>query len=319
MTLVLGVVVLTLALPWAAVPAGRRLAALLPPREACAALTGTAVLLAGGTVAALVGLFHVPFLASLEQIPLSRAAAEWPATVPLAAVAGAVLAFQAVLLVSRWYERRSLLARAWASTGDAVRDGDLLVVPDSDPQAFALPGWRERGDRVVVTTGMLRILGPAEREVLLGHERAHLTGRHHLWSVTAHLAAAVHPALRPLRPALDFHLERWADESAASSVGDRRLAATAIARAALAAASAERAGTGRGPLLSVSTGPVPQRVEALLRPAPARPRTRGTRAAAVGLVTAVTVCALLGLGLAYGLHEYVEFAARGLLADPVIE
>ncbi|MFB7259052.1 M56 family metallopeptidase [Streptomyces nojiriensis] len=325
MTLVLAVVVLTLALPWAAVPAGRRLAALLPPREACAALTGTAVLLAGATVAALVGLFHVPLLATLEQIPLSQAAAEWPAAVPVAAAAGAVLAFQAVLLFRRWYERRSLLARAWACTGDAVSDGDLLVVPDPEPQAFALPGWRGRGGRVVVTTGMLKTLGPAEREVLLGHERAHLTGRHHLWSVTTHLATAVHPALRALRPALDFHLERWADESAASSVGDRRLAATAIARAALAAsstaaaASAGKRGMVRGPALSVNTGPVPQRVEALLQPVPVRPQTRGTQAAVAGLVTAVTVCALLGLLLAYGLHEYVEFAARDLLGDRVAQ
>ncbi|WP_327387066.1 MULTISPECIES: M56 family metallopeptidase [unclassified Streptomyces] len=319
MTLVLAVVMLTMVLPWAAVPATRRLADLLPPREACAALTGAALLLAGGTVAALIGLFHVPFLASLEQIPLSRAAAEWPAIVPVAAVAGAVLAFQAVLLIRRWYERRAVLARAWASTGDAVPDGDLLVVPDAEPQAFALPGWRGRSGRVVVTTGMLKTLGPAEREVLLGHERAHLTGRHHLWSVTAYLAAAVHPALRPLRPALDFHLERWADESAASAVGDRRLAATAIARAALAATSAEKAGKGRGPLLSVSTGPVPQRVEALLQPVPVRPRARRAQAAVAGLVTAVTVSALLGLVLAYGLHEYVEFAARDLLADRAAE
>ncbi|WP_030159871.1 M56 family metallopeptidase [Streptomyces sp. NRRL S-244] len=315
MTLVLALVVLTLVLPWGAAPATRRLAALLPPREACAALTGAAVLLAGGTVAALIGLFHVPFLASLEKIPLTRAAAEWPAAVPVAAVAGAVLVLQTVLVVRRWWERRSVLARAWASTREAVSDGDLLVVPDAEPQAFALPGWRKRGGRVVVTTGMLKTLAPAEREVLLGHERAHLTGRHNLWSVVAHLAAAVHPALRPLRPALDFHLERWADESAASSVGDRRLAATAIARAALAAASAEKAGGGRGPLLSVSTGPVPQRVEALLGPVPVRPQARRTRAAAAGLVTAVAVSALLGLVLAYGLHEYVEFAARALLAE----
>ena len=42
-------------------------------------LLGAALLLAGGTVAALIGLLHVPFLASLERIPLSHAAAEWPA------------------------------------------------------------------------------------------------------------------------------------------------------------------------------------------------------------------------------------------------
>ncbi|MFJ9338705.1 M56 family metallopeptidase [Streptomyces sp. NPDC101733] len=315
MTPVLAVVMLALALPWAAAPAARRLAALLPPREACLVLTGAAALPAGGTLAALIGLFHVPFLASLEQVPLSRTVAEWPAAVPVSAAAGAVLVFQAVLVGRRWYERRSLLARAWSATGDAVRDGDLLLVTDPDPQAFALPGRRGCGGRIVVTTGMLRTLGPAEREVLFGHERAHLADRHHLLSATAHLAAAVHPALRSLRPALDFHLERWADEEAASAVGDRRLAATAIARAALAAASSASsspAGRGRGPLLSVGSGPVPRRVEALLRPAPVRPRARRTRAAAVGLLSTVAVSALLSVALAYGLHEYVELAAEGV-------
>ncbi|MEU0953614.1 M56 family metallopeptidase [Streptomyces niveus] len=314
MTLVLAVVVLTLVLPWGAAAATLRLAALLPPREACVALTGAAALLAGGTVSALIGLFHVPFLAFLERIPLSQSAAEWPATVPVAVVAGAVLAVQTVLLLRRWYEHRSLLARGWASTGDAVPDGDLLVVPGSAPQAFALPGLRKRSGRIVVTTGMLGVLGPAEREVLLGHERAHLAGRHHLLSVTAYLSAAVHPALRPLHRALDFHLERWADETAAESVGNRRLAASAIARAALAGADAEGGDGRRGPLLSVGTGPVPQRVQALLRPAMVRPRTRGARAALAGLVTAVAVSALLGLILAYGLHEYVELAAEDVRA-----
>ncbi|MFD5144041.1 M56 family metallopeptidase [Streptomyces sp. NPDC058401] len=314
MTLALALVMPALVLPWGAAAATRRLASLLPPREACAALTAAAVLLTGGTVAALIGLFHVPFLASLEQIPLARAAAEWPATVPAAAAAGAVLALQTVRAARRWYAHRSVLARAWASTGDAVSDGDLLVVPDGDPHAFALPAWRGRAGRVVVTTGMLRILGPAERAVLLGHERAHLRGRHHLLSLTADIAAAVHPALRSLRPALDFHLERWADESAATAVGNRRLAATAIARAALAASTAERQPETRGPLLAVGTGPVPQRVEALLRPVPVRPRSHRTRAAVVALAAAVSAAALSGLALAYGLHEYVELAARALHA-----
>ncbi|MFE2547591.1 M56 family metallopeptidase [Streptomyces sp. NPDC059355] len=313
MTLALAMVALALVLPWGAAAAARRLASLLPPREACATLTGAAALLAGGTLAALIALFHVPFLAALEQVPLPRAATAWPATVPVAAAAGAALAVQAALVARRWREHRSVLARAWSATGDSVPDGDLLVVPGPDPQAFALPGWRGRGGRIVVTTGMLRALGPAEREVLFGHERAHLAGRHHLLSVTAHLAGAVHPALRSLRPALEFHLERWADEAAASAVGNRRLAATAIARAALAAASGKQPHKDHGPLLSVGTGPVPQRVEALLRPVPGRPQARATQMAAAGLAAAVSGSAVLGLVLAYGLHEYVELTARALL------
>ncbi|MFZ3492881.1 hypothetical protein ACODT5_06515 [Streptomyces sp. 5.8] len=117
MTLVLALVMLTLALPWGAAAATRRLASLLPPREACAALTAAAVLLAGGTVAALIGLFHVPFLASLEQIPLARAAAEWPAAVPVSAAAGAALAFQAVRMARRWYDHRSARPSARCCSG----------------------------------------------------------------------------------------------------------------------------------------------------------------------------------------------------------
>lgn len=308
MTLVLALVTAALVLPWGGAAATRRLAALLPPREASLAVTGAAVLLAGGTAAALVGLFHVPFLAAHDYLPLARVAAAWPAVVPVAAVAGAVLACQAVLVARRWRAHRSLLARTWDGAGGAVADGDLLVVRDADPRAFALPGRRGRGGRVVVTTGMLRALAPAQREVLLGHERAHLRARHDLLSLTAHLAAAVHPALRPLGTDLDFHLERWADEEAAAEVGDRRLAATAIARAALAVTPRTAPGRVRAPLLSVSTGPVPQRVEALLRPRPVLPASRVTRAVAAGLVTAVAGSALLAVALAYGLHEYVEFA-----------
>ncbi|MFJ9949399.1 M48 family metalloprotease [Kitasatospora sp. NPDC091207] len=311
MTVFLALVVLATAAPWGAAAAARRLAALLPPREACLALTGAAVLLAGGTVAALVALFHVPFLAALERIPLSRVLTEWPAAVPLSCVAGVLLLVQAVVLARRWLDHRALLARAWAATGDGVADGDVLVVPGEDAEAFALPGFRRRRGRVVVTTGMVRALGPAEREVLLAHERAHLAGHHHLLSAVTDLAAGVHPALRGLREALGFHLERWADEAAAGSVGDRRLAATAIARAALAGSATARAGGGRNPLPSVSAGPVPQRVEALLGAVPVRPRGRARRVGAVCL-TAVTAVALVSLGLAYGLHEYVEYAAAAV-------
>ncbi|MEV8326679.1 M56 family metallopeptidase [Kitasatospora sp. NPDC056731] len=315
MGLILTIVALALLLPWAAAPAARRLALLLPPREASLALTGAAVLLAGGTVAALAGLFHVPFLAGLEHLPLSGVVARWPAVVPVSCAAGAALAVQAVRLTLRWRGHRVLLARAWGLTADATSDGDLLVVAGKDAEAFALPGHRGRPGRVVVSAGMLSALGPAERAVLLAHERAHLRGRHHLLSAAVDLAAAVHPALARLRADLDYHLERWADEQAAAAVADRRTAATAIARAALAGSPSARRTA--GPLLSVNTGPVPQRVQALLGPAPARPTGRRARAA-VALVAAVTVAALLSAALAYGLHEYVEYAARTLRAHGTV-
>ncbi|TXS35328.1 M56 family peptidase [Streptomyces sp. uw30] len=309
MTYVLVLVVLALTFPWGASVVARRLAGVLPPREACWMLTAAAVFMVGGTIAALVGLFHVPFLASLEQVPLARVLEVWPAAFPLACSAGAVMLVQLVLLVRRWFQHRSLLRRAWQSAAEGTGDGDLLVVAGSDVDAFALPGYRGRSGRVVVTSGMVRALKQGEREVLLAHERAHLSGRHHLLSAVVDLSTTVHPAVRSLREPLAFHLERWADEVAAAVVGNRKAAAAAIARAALAGASQKRHASGGYPLLSATTGPVPQRVEALLLPEPAAPQGGTRRAGAWGLAVTVAVSGLAALALAYGLHEYVEYAA----------
>ncbi|MYT74946.1 MULTISPECIES: M56 family metallopeptidase [unclassified Streptomyces] len=305
MTYVLVLVVLALAVPWGGALLARRLAGTLPPREACWALTGATVLLAGGTVAALIGLFHVPFLASLEQVPLHRVLDVWPAVVPFAAAAGLAMSAQLVLLLRRWFQQRSLLRHAWRAAGQGTGDGDLLVIAGNDVDAFALPGYRGRAGRVVVTAGTLRTLKRTERDALMAHERAHLTGRHHLLSAVVDLAAVVHPALRSVRASLSFHLERWADEAAAEAVGDRKAAAAAIARAALARSSH---GTGSYPLLSAARGPVPRRVEALLGPAPSSPTGR-TRRRGAAMATTLALAALGTVALAYGLHEYVEYAA----------
>ncbi|MFJ5228899.1 M56 family metallopeptidase [Kitasatospora sp. NPDC088391] len=326
MTAALVAVGLLLGLPFAGVPAVRRLAGLLPPREAAGVLVAGAVLMAGVTVAALVALFHVPFLAVLERVPFAEVVARWPVVVPVSAAAGAVLAVQTGVLLVRRRRQRAVLARAWAlaveqapaveqmpaggrAPAEGGPGGDVLVVADDRPEAFALPGRRGSGGRVVVSTGMLRLLGPTGREVLLAHERAHLRGRHHLLSALVDLAGAVHPAVRGLAPALDFQLERWADEAAAERAGDRRVAAAALARAALATGARPE----RGPLMAVGTGPVPRRVAALLGPVPERPRGRAARARAWGLAAAVSGAALVASAASYGLHEYVEHAARVLV------
>ncbi|MFI9649498.1 M48 family metalloprotease [Streptomyces sp. NPDC052040] len=238
----------------------------------------------------------------------------WPAAVPFAVLSGALLSVQLVLVVRRWSRHRSLLRRAWLAAEEGTGDGDVLVVPGSDVDAFALPRYRGRSGRVVVTSGMLRSLREGERTVLLEHERAHLAGRHHLLSALADLAAVVHPSLRSLREALDFQLERWADEDAARAVGNRRVAAAAIARAALAGTSRPRV-TGY-PRLSATSGPVRKRVEALLLPEPTAPRGGVRRAGVTALAGTVVVAAVAALALAYGLHEYVEYAARQLIAAP---
>ncbi|WP_443051636.1 M48 family metalloprotease [Streptomyces sp. JV184] len=62
------------------------------------------------------------------------------------------------------------------------------MLNDPRPDAFALPGGLRRSDRIVVTSGMLRALGPAEREALHAHERANLAARRHPCLSAAQLA-----------------------------------------------------------------------------------------------------------------------------------
>ncbi|MEU1339691.1 M56 family metallopeptidase [Streptomyces sp. NPDC090075] len=112
------------------------------------------------------------------------------------------------------------------------RDTELVVAASETPQAFAIPG---RPGRILVTSSMLSALAPAERRVLLAHERAHLTHRHGRLMTAATLAAAANPLLGPVRSAVSFLVERWADEQAATAVGDRVTTARALARAALSA------------------------------------------------------------------------------------
>jgi hypothetical protein len=117
----------------------------------------------------------------------------------------------------------------------AGSDSDLVVLADAAPQAFAVPGG---GGRVVVSSGMLAALSAPERRVLLAHERAHLRARHHWHAEVVRAAIALNPLLVTVRGASSFLCERWADEVAATAVGNRRLAATSLARAALAASGA---------------------------------------------------------------------------------
>jgi Zn-dependent protease with chaperone function len=159
----------------------------------------------------------------------------------------------------------------------AASGSDLVVLADPVPHAFAAPGGH-----VVVSTGMLAALSPAERRVLLAHERAHLRAGHHWHTGIVRAAAAINPLLAALRTTSTYLCERWADESAATVVGDRRLAATALARAALAATAAPR-GPALGPDqqggvrrlaggLGYHHAGVPGRIAALQR-APAPPRS----------------------------------------------
>ncbi len=150
--------------------------------------------------------------------------------------------------------------RARRSRAPLRSPAELLVVDDGRPDAYAVPG---RPGHIVVTAGMLRLLEPAEREVLLAHERSHLRHGHHRYLAVAALATAVVPLLGVVTRRLRLAVERWADEDAAAAVEDRELVARTIIRAALATRDLEAR-----PSLGLGRVGVPARVEALLDPAP---------------------------------------------------
>jgi len=259
-------VFLPLVLPLTAWPIARLAEQHLHPRAATWLLSAVAGVFAVCSTLCL-GLLMVVGTAQLPGNPLPDGWSdpEVREAVPYDEVAGkaAIPALFAVLaactrLVWRHQRVRRRAERALAG----LPATPVAVLPDEVPYAYALPGRR---DRVVVSTGMLAGLDSAERRALFAHERTHLARRHHRFLLTVQLAAWANPFLRPLRTAVTYTAERWADEEAAQAVGSRRTVARAIGKSALMSRGAPVA-TLAG---FAATGPVPRRVAALLRPAPA--------------------------------------------------
>lgn len=180
-----------------------------------------------------------------------------------------------VALAGTW--RTCSVARAWRR--DRGASGRVRVVDTPRPMAYAEPGRR---GGVVVSTGMLAVLEPAERRAMLAHERAHTAHRHDRFLVIGSLGAGL-PLLAPAVGALRHALERWADEVAAGEVGSRDVVARAVARAALASHDAA-VGVGLG----IAGADVPARVEALMCP-PVRGAMATVWAALASFAAAIAV------------------------------
>jgi Peptidase family M48 len=209
------------------------------------------------------------------QDPSVAAAAHWslptlrhadPVRPAVAATALAGLAIAAARFgwvgTQRW---RAIAAahrinRALADTGC-----DLIVLPATSPDAYAVPG---RPGRIFVTRGMLALLSRAECDAMLAHERSHLRHRHHWHRTAVLLADSLNPLLRPLPRLQNLLTERWADEDAAR-VSDRSVVAAALRRAADAKDSAWERPVGA---LSLTSHPVEERIAAMMADPPRRGR-----------------------------------------------
>ncbi|MFI8161835.1 M56 family metallopeptidase [Streptomyces microflavus] len=304
-------VYLPLVLPLTALPIARLAEQHLHPRRAARLLTTVAVILASCSLVCL-GLLVVVGTAQLPGNPLPDGWSddEVREAVPHDAFAGkaSILALVAVTAACGFTVRRHyrFRARAHRTLAGLPGGGDLAVLPDDVPYAYALPG---SPGRVMVSTAMLTALDPAERRALLAHERAHLEGRHHRLLLATRLAGCVNPLLRPLGAALVYSTERWADEEAARVTGDRRLTARAVGKAALISRPAPRGAVVAG---FAAAGPVPRRVAALLGPVPPDrgwpPALTPAGAAAFVAAAGTTVSALSALNAAVALFLVLEAA-----------
>jgi hypothetical protein len=299
------------------------LAERLPPRTATWLLTVSAVVLAGTSCAALgflamAAAMRLPVVDSMGGMSLRAVIYLDPASLPVGVIAAALFWGAALAAVrAAWLRGAALMgarrdARHLAGDGELAGGEQVLTIVDDRVDAYAVPG---RPARIVITSGMIDALTKSERDVLLAHERAHVSACHYVFTALVRLSAAANPLLRPLAAAVNYSVERWADERAASVTGSRRLVAHTVAKAALASAAAPARRTGPAMVLARLTGPsqlgrrgsVPRRVDALLGPPPRRSIVLLALAIAV-----LTICGVAAVDAAGDLHAMVEFAQAAL-------
>lgn len=180
--------------------------------------------------------------------------------------------------------------KRFAAVQRQIRSSSLTgtsIVASDEVFAYVLPG---RNAATIISAGLLSRLSVTERCVVLAHEKAHADFRHDRYLTLARAAEALVPLIRPLTKRLEFSLERWADDSAATALsGDRRLVAQTIAKVALLTTGTQSHG-----LAFVGLGEV-ARTRYLLDPSKPSRNLSG-----IAIMSSV-----LGLGFAlYQLHHF---------------
>jgi Zn-dependent protease with chaperone function len=170
-----------------------------------------------------------------------------------------------------------------------------VLVEHSDPVAYCVAG---RHPTVILSTGAVQALEPAQLSAVLAHERAHLTGRHHRLLALARIGRLVLPFLPLMRDA-DAQVARLVEmhaDDAAARASDPRSLATALVVLATGASPA--------PGLAASATDSVARIHRLLRPAeplgPGRRQLLRATAASLALTPVLLALAPAMLALALG-------------------
>ena len=148
-----------------------------------------------------------------------------------------------------------------AVVGRPSPEYNAVVVDHDIPAVYCLPGWSRK---VVVTRGAIKVLSREQLQAVLAHERAHITGRHHLYHAATEAFERAFPKLplaRHAREQTALRLEMAADDRALCS-HSRETLATAMCEVAAGQTPRTAFGAG-GPsavirlhrLLTPTTGP----------------------------------------------------------------
>jgi Zn-dependent protease with chaperone function len=111
--------------------------------------------------------------------------------------------------------------------GQAEPAPGAVLVEHSEPTAYCVTG---RHPTVIPTTGAVQVLGPAQLDAVLAHERAHLTSHHHRLIAMARIGRQV-LAFLPLMRDTEAQVARLAEmhaDDAATQARDPRPLATAL-------------------------------------------------------------------------------------------
>jgi Zn-dependent protease with chaperone function len=165
---------------------------------------------------------------------------------------------------------------------------DVEIIDGDRPAVYCLPGRR----RIVLTTGALTCLGDSELDAVLAHERAHLSGRHHL---VLTFVAALHRAFPAVGLfAVAARQVAYLVQIAADDAAVRRAPRLTVASALLAVAAA---GIPAG-ALGAGGSAAARRIQRLIDPPPQDSRMRRAAtfvALAAAAAVAVATIALAGL------------------------
>ena len=194
----------------------------------------------------------VVYRGAILEIPLGAAALG-------GALTAVVLSWQYGRRVQRAQRRTREHAEAALIAGRRLPIASEAVVLDvAPPAAYCVRG---RPSAIVITTGALAMLDPAQLTAVIAHEKAHLAGSHHMLVALTRSLAATFPGV-PLftRGAAEVArlTEMRADDMAVRASG-RSILATALLAMGTAAAVPARA-------LGATTGDVTARVQRLMQP-----------------------------------------------------